>query len=953
MLCFSTGNFTLCVWFTGGNNDLTLKLSIIFAMNLIAEGESMIRKISAAMRLAVSVCLLAAMIGCESPLTDNLKDAESISVESPRAVTGKIAAKNAVASTIEAAGLEAAKAFDGNAATRWASAFADPQWIYVDLGTAQTVSRVVLNWEDAAAKSYQIQVSADAAVWTTVYTTDGGKAGIVTIPFTAVTARYVRMYGTARTTPYGYSLFEFEVYNDAPVVLKPVPGIFEAEAWDLMVGLQTEATADTGGGLNVGWSDIGDYLEYNINVSAAALYALEMRVASLQAGGSLDVTIDGIKLAQVNFPATGGWQNWQTVVSAPIAFPEGAHKLRLTFMKTGFNINWLAVKASAIEIKDVSNLKAAAGDSKVSLSWTPSVSAEASKVTISYGAATVDVPKGTNAAEVAGLVNGTTYTFTVKAVAADGNASPGVKASAAPFKGKQIPGQLEAEVWDGMYGFQTEPCLDAGAGLNVGWTDAGDWLEYSVNVPSSLLFSADFRVAGFQDNAKIDVSIDGVKTGTVAVPNSGGYQKWVTVNGGSYSLSAGSHTIRLTVAAAGFNLNWFKMSVATPEATNVSGAAGVNSATLTWALPVLPPGSISGTQITYTPNGPSLPITLPAGNNTKEITGLLPGTTYTFTIKLAFSDGTISAGVPVVVAIPDGNNGKVPQLKVVGSKLTDMNGIPVQLKGLSAHQLQNFPWGQDSVKNLIKQYGVNLVRAAMYIEENGYKAQPALMKARTKLIIDAAIANNIYVIVDWHIMGNPNNYTDMAKTFFNEIAAEYGSTPNILYEIVNEPTGVDWAGIKGYAEQVIPVIRAKAPNSVVIVGTPNYDTQPQDAWANKLNYSNLMYTVHFYCGIPGSGEYADKGQGARDNVLQLINKGMPIFVTEWGTSNYDGAGGPWPQTANLWIDFMKANKISWAFWSFANGGGGDSFLKQGINMNGPWVYNDLNPPGAYIQDKFR
>jgi RHS repeat-associated protein len=111
-----------------------------------------------------------------------------------------------------------ANAVDGSTSTRWSSASSDPQWIYVDLGSNYNVSAVTLSWEYAYGKAYQIQVSSDASIWTTVYSTTTGDGGIDAITFTATAARFVRMYGTARATTYGYSLWEFEVYG-TPIVV--------------------------------------------------------------------------------------------------------------------------------------------------------------------------------------------------------------------------------------------------------------------------------------------------------------------------------------------------------------------------------------------------------------------------------------------------------------------------------------------------------------------------------------------------------------------------------------------------------------------------------------------------------------------------------------------------------------------------------------------------------------
>jgi hypothetical protein len=119
----------------------------------------------------------------------------------------------AVSSVETGSGHVGANAVDGNTGTRWGSAYADPQWISVDLGAARSISRVRLNWEAAFARAYQIQTSPDNATWTTVHSTTTGDGGIDDVTLTG-TGRYVRVYGTQRAlSPYGYSLWEVEVYG--------------------------------------------------------------------------------------------------------------------------------------------------------------------------------------------------------------------------------------------------------------------------------------------------------------------------------------------------------------------------------------------------------------------------------------------------------------------------------------------------------------------------------------------------------------------------------------------------------------------------------------------------------------------------------------------------------------------------------------------------------------------
>ncbi|MBB5870767.1 chitosanase [Allocatelliglobosispora scoriae] len=123
--------------------------------------------------------------------------------------------KPATASSIEDSTLTAAKAFDGSATTRWASAEGvDPQWIRVDLGATATITHVVLTWEAAYGKSYQIQTSADGSAWTSIYSTTTGNGATDDLTGLSGSGRYVRLNGTARGTAYGYSLFEFKVYGN-------------------------------------------------------------------------------------------------------------------------------------------------------------------------------------------------------------------------------------------------------------------------------------------------------------------------------------------------------------------------------------------------------------------------------------------------------------------------------------------------------------------------------------------------------------------------------------------------------------------------------------------------------------------------------------------------------------------------------------------------------------------
>ncbi|WP_372516109.1 beta-1,3-glucanase family protein [Streptantibioticus silvisoli] len=158
------------------------------------------RRRSFPLLLALTVAMLAAFVVAISP--------------SPAHAAGTLLSQGApaTASSTENGSFPASAAVDGNTGTRWSSAFSDPQWLEVDLGSTATISQVVLNWEAAYATGFQIQTSADGTNWTSIYSTTTGAGGTQTLNVSG-SGRYVRMYGTKRATAYGYSLWEFQVYG--------------------------------------------------------------------------------------------------------------------------------------------------------------------------------------------------------------------------------------------------------------------------------------------------------------------------------------------------------------------------------------------------------------------------------------------------------------------------------------------------------------------------------------------------------------------------------------------------------------------------------------------------------------------------------------------------------------------------------------------------------------------
>ena len=288
-------------------------------------------------------------------------------------------------------------------------------------------------------------------------------------------------------------------------------------------------------------------------------------------------------------------------------------------------------------------------------------------------------------------------------------------------------------------------------------------------------------------------------------------------------------------------------------------------------------------------------------------------------------------------------------LSVKETQLCNEAGEPLVLRGMSTHGMQwygQFANGQ-SIRNTADR-GANLFRVAMYTGEGGYLSNPDSVKKKVIEAVDAAISNDMYVIIDWHILsdGNPMSHAAEAKAFFSEMADRYGDSPAVLYEICNEPNGnVTWErDVKPYAEQVIPVIREKAPRSVILVGSPTWSQDVHMAARSPLAGENLMYTLHFYAGTHGAD--------LRRRIDDVRAAGLPVFISEWGTSRADGGGGVFLKEAEEWLDFLDERGISWANWSLCDKNETSAALRPGTPPDRAWSEEDLSESGRYVFSRF-
>ena len=292
-------------------------------------------------------------------------------------------------------------------------------------------------------------------------------------------------------------------------------------------------------------------------------------------------------------------------------------------------------------------------------------------------------------------------------------------------------------------------------------------------------------------------------------------------------------------------------------------------------------------------------------------------------------------------------------LSVVGPHIRNQNGELTSLAGPSFFW-SNTGWRQEkyytagAVETFAKDWNAGIIRIAMGAQESGsYLEDPKGNADRVVTLIDAAIENGLYVIIDWH-SHQAEKDVDVAVSFFKTIAQAYGETPNIIYEIYNEPLDTtDWARtIKPYAETVISAIREVDPDNLIIVGTPSWDQRVDIAADDPLTgHSNILYALHFYA--------ASHKEELREKAEYAISKGLPLIISEWGTVTYNGDGYMDAESTGQWMDFARKHHLTHLNWSVSDKDETASMLRPGAPANGGWTTQDLTPSGRLVRDIIR
>lgn len=313
------------------------------------------------------------------------------------------------------------------------------------------------------------------------------------------------------------------------------------------------------------------------------------------------------------------------------------------------------------------------------------------------------------------------------------------------------------------------------------------------------------------------------------------------------------------------------------------------------------------------------------------------------------------------------------KLSLNGTQIVDEDGFPTQLRGMSTHGIQYFPsfMTENLFSSVANDWGADIIRISSYVNEgytsNGsYLTNPSYWRSFIDKMVGWAEDNNIYVLIDWHMLraGDPNYFIEEAKEFWEYMVDKHGNKDFVLFDICNEPNNdgggdwlthgkdapeknVTWSVIKEYADQIMPIIRAKSDN-IAIVGTPVWASRPDAVIGDELAYENVMYTMHFYAAAHSFATYGNY-------VKKAINAGIPVFVTEFGSQEASGNGDDDFNEADKWMDYLNSNKISWCNWNLSNdyrtgavyktsfdgGSASDYANKANMKEAGQWIFDQI------------
>ena len=293
-------------------------------------------------------------------------------------------------------------------------------------------------------------------------------------------------------------------------------------------------------------------------------------------------------------------------------------------------------------------------------------------------------------------------------------------------------------------------------------------------------------------------------------------------------------------------------------------------------------------------------------------------------------------------------------LSVRGSNIVDANGEVFLLQGVSMHSLERDAddelLNEKALRYIRDHWRVNAIRIAPVSGPNSYSSSRA---SRLRLMetvqygIELADRLGLYVIVDWHVLedGNPLRRESEARHFFGALSEKYQDQDNILYEICNEPNGPkgSWSNIRKYAEEVIPVIRENSPEALIIVGMPEWSSDPEPVMKQPLSgMGNVVYSYHFYA--------ATHKEDRREVLEKALRKGLPVLVTEFGICSAYGNGTPDPEEGEDWLFLLDQYAVGRICYGFFELDTGCALLRRKAGTDGEWNEESLTATGQWLSD---
>jgi endoglucanase len=434
----------------------------------------------------------------------------------------------------------------------------------------------------------------------------------------------------------------------APIVPVALPALVQAENYSAMLGIQVVATADAGGGNKVGYNDPTDYTDYSVTVATASTYTVDFRVANgLTTAGQFKLLSGTTTLTTVDVAPTGGWDVFATI-SKTITLAAGAQTLRLNTVTAGVDYNWMEFKLVLTPV--LTAITVTPATSTLTVGQTAQFTAAGKD---QNGAAMAMTPTwtvtGGGTISASGLFTATTAggPFTVKATSGAVSGTAAVTVNAPVVATIAIPGTVQAEDYSAYNNAQPTQMRVAttDGGTKMGYNDAGDWYDYSVNVAAAGNYTVDFRVANGAVAAGQFQLLKGTAVlTTVDVAPTGGWENFVTLTK-TVTLTAGVQTLRINTVTAGEDYNWFKFTqVATPVLTTIAVTPATATVTVGQTAQFAAAGKDqNGAAMTITPTWTV------SGGGTISAGGLFTATTVGGPFTVTATSGTVAGTAQVTV----------------------------------------------------------------------------------------------------------------------------------------------------------------------------------------------------------------------------------------------------------------------------------------------------------------